>query len=213
MQEEMIQITREKHASDPVRYSESRAAAMPDVVLSKSAARLPAAFADILEYPDKRWTENINALTSSVLKDADVVGPFSEFYLKTRDMSLIQLQELYAQTFDLNPNCALEIGYHLFGEDYKRGAFLANLRETENPFDLGQEEQLPDYLPVLLRLLVHLNDDDLRGSLAAYCLIPGLEKIITAFKDENPYLGLIRSVRAALGQAISEDQCFEGTLG
>ena len=68
-------------------------------------------------------------------------------------------------------------------------------------------------MPVLLRLLIHLNDDDLRGSLAAYCLIPGIEKIIAAFKEENPYLGLIRSVRAALGQAISVDQCYEGALG
>ncbi len=123
-------------------------------------------------------------------------------------MSLIELQELYAQSFDLNPNCALEIGYHLFGEDYKRGEFLANLREAENAFELGQERQLPDYLPVLLRLLVRLDDDELRGALAGYCLIPGLKKIIAAFKDQNPFVELIKAVLAALEEVTIEEQAL-----
>ena len=55
----------------------------------------------------------------------------------------------HTRTFDLNPVCTLEVGYHLFCENYKRGEFLANLRATEAPFELGQEFQLPDYLPVL----------------------------------------------------------------
>ncbi len=58
-------------------------------------------------------------------------------------------EELYTRTFDLNPVCALEIGWHLFGEDYERGAFLVRMRDqlrrararrghrTARPPDLG----------------------------------------------------------------------------
>ena len=35
-----------------------------------------------------------------------------------------QIQELYTRTFDINPVCTLEIGWHIFGEDYARGALL-----------------------------------------------------------------------------------------
>ena len=33
-------------------------------------------------------------------------------------MSLEQIQELYTRTFDINPVCTLEIGWHIYGEDY-----------------------------------------------------------------------------------------------
>jgi nitrate reductase delta subunit len=121
-----------------------------------------------------------------------------EFIVCVERLELAELQELYTRTFDLNPACALEAGYHLFGENYKRGEFLAHLRETEAPFDLGQENQLPDYLPVLLRLLTKL-DDDLRSSLISECLIPAIEKMLATFKDAtNPYRFLLAVVRKRL---------------
>lgn len=205
MRDETIQITRERHVADPVRYNEEHAAAeVPEFRLSKDSARLPASFADILEYPTNDWSERVNTLSRILRGETTASRHFSTFCSKTGSMSLIELQELYAQSFDLNPNCALEIGYHLFGEDYKRGEFLANLREAENAFELGQERQLPDYLPVLLRLLAQLDDDELRGSLAGYCLIPGLSKIVAAFKEQNPFMELIKAVHAALEQVTTE---------
>ena len=206
MQAELTQLTRKKlaSASDPVQYARSQAPDIADICLSPEAAELPSKFADILEYPDDAWRTCADQITASLPAGSLVAEHFAEFCDKTQGMSLIELQELYAQSFDLNPNCALEIGYHLFGEDYKRGAFLANLRETQGDLELGQEQQLPDYLPVLLRLLLYLEDDDLRGSLAGHCMVPGIRKIIGAFKQENPFVDLLKSILAALEKALSE---------
>src|SRR5512144_3081922 len=136
--------------------------------------------ADLLQYPNSNWG-------SRIMYRADNEG-LTEFRSVVDALTLADLQELYTRTFDLNPVCALEIGYHLFGENYKRGQFLANLRETEAPFDLGQQHQLPDYLPVLLRLLTKLEHDELRSSLISECLVPALNKMLTSVKDtENPY--------------------------
>lgn len=147
--------------------------------------------ADLLEYPDANW----DAKTARCASDATL----DEFRSGVAKLSLNDLQELYTRTFDLNPVCALEVGYHLFGENYKRGEFLANLRETEAPFELGQEQQLPDYLPVLLRLLTKLEDEELRASLIAECLIPALGKMLRSLEQtDNPYRYLLRAVRAML---------------
>lgn len=151
-----------------------------------------AQLADLLEYPGEDWTVP--------LANAGSPGPFDEFVAEIRKFSLSDLQELYARTFDLNPVCALEIGYHLFGENYKRGEFLANLRATEAPFELGQANQLPDYLPVLLRLLAKLKDEEeeLRSSLISDCMIPALDKILASLQTENPYRLLLEALRTTL---------------
>jgi nitrate reductase molybdenum cofactor assembly chaperone len=156
--------------------------------------------ADLLEYPGASWCsliESCGELAAEEIPESS--GALSVFREAVTNLSLSELQEVYTRTFDLSPVCALDIGYHLFGENYKRGVFLASLRETEAPFDLGQEHQLPDYLPVLLRLLTKLDDEELRSALIVDCMIPALEKMLkTLGEGENPYRHLIAAIEAAL---------------
>ena len=163
--------------------------------------------ADLLDYPVADWQSRCDECKDSLTAESEsFVSQFSLFASETERLSLSDLQELYTRTFDLSPVCALDIGYHLFGENYKRGVFLANLRETEAPFDLGQEHQLPDYLPVLLRLLTKLTDEELRSALIVDCMIPALEKMLkTLSEGENPYRHLIAAVRATLQSEVSVD--------
>jgi len=163
--------------------------------------------ADLLDYPVADWQSRCDECKEPLTAESEsFVSQFSLFASETERLSLSDLQELYTRTFDLSPVCALDIGYHLFGENYKRGVFLANLRETEAPFDLGQEHQLPDYLPVLLRLLTKLNDEELRSALIVDCMIPALEKMLkTLSESENPYRHLIESVRITLQSEFGAD--------
>ena len=160
--------------------------------------RIHEALAELLEYPSLKV--DIESCSELICNEpANVANGFAEFRASVAGLSLNELQELYTRTFDLNPVCALDIGYHLFGENYKRGVFLANLRETEAPFNLGQEHQLPDYLPVLLRLLTKLDDEELRSALIVDCMIPALEKMLkTLSEGDNPYRHLIAAVRTVL---------------
>jgi nitrate reductase assembly molybdenum cofactor insertion protein NarJ len=160
--------------------------------------RVYESLAELLDYPSLKLDID---LCSELLanESSDLAVSFAEFRAAVAGLSLSDLQELYTRTFDLSPVCALDIGYHLFGENYKRGVFLANLRETEAPFDLGQEHQLPDYLPVLLRLLTKLTDEELRSALIVDCMIPALEKMLkTLSEGENPYRHLIAAVNTKL---------------
>src|SRR5450759_3107097 len=92
--------------------------------------------ADLLDYPVADWQSRCDEGKELLTAESEsFVSQFSLFATETEKLSLSELQELYTRTFDLSPVCALDIGYHLFGENYKRGVFLANLRETEAPFD------------------------------------------------------------------------------
>lgn len=176
-------------------------------------AQVYSALADLLEYPGDDWVAKVELRRLSLKGQSPGISfAFAEFCRKTEGFTVAELQELYTRTFDLNPVCALEVGYHLFGENYKRGIFLANLRETETPFALGQERQLPDYLPVLLRLLGKLDDEELRGALITECLLPAIDKMLVTFgQSENPYRELIQTVGVALKLEInaSVDHCCE----
>jgi nitrate reductase delta subunit len=163
------------------------------------------ALADLLEYPDAGWHQSLDAIWERLASECPgALEPLLEFSRDLGDLELTALQERYTQTFDLNPVCTLDIGYHLFGENYKRGIFLANLRETEMPFQLEQAGQLPDYLPVLLRLLDKLEDLDLRQALISDCLVPALGKMIETLRQaRSPYGGLVISLDHLLRSEVA----------
>jgi nitrate reductase molybdenum cofactor assembly chaperone len=158
------------------------------------------ALAALLEYPGADWAERL-ALCRDCLsvEKPELLPLFTEFWRRATALPASALQELYTQTFDLNPVAALEIGYHLFGENYKRGLFLAQLRETEAQYALDEPRQLPDYLPTLLRLLTRLDDQELREDLIAECLLPAIGKMKTVLKSkENLYAPLVEAVETRL---------------
>jgi len=168
------------------------------------------ALADLLEYPDCDWDDKLDLCRRVLANEKTGLSKtFDSFYQHIGTLSLSQVQERYTQTFDLSPVCTLDVGYHLFGESYKRGLFLANLRQTEAPYDLNCEHQLPDYLPVLLRLLDKLGDRDLRSSLISDCLIPAIEKMRDALsKSESVY----ESPLAIIAELLNEEVGPQGEL-
>jgi len=122
-----------------------------------------------------------------------------EFMTALRDhvgeMSLEQVQELYTRTFDINPVCTLELGWHIYGEDYARGALLVKMREQLREANLVESPELPDHLTHVLLLLGRLSGDE-ADELAARYVLPGLDKMLAGTKDsEHPYLSILRAIR------------------
>jgi nitrate reductase delta subunit len=170
--------------------------------------------ASLLEYPSSDLNLRVErAKQWLTIQEPEVAVQFLSFRRRIRAFPVDKLQELYTQTFDLNPVCTLDIGYHVFGENYKRGELLAKLRETEAPFELGQENQLPDHLPVLLRLLGKLEDEELRLALIGEILIPALARMLDALSQtENPYRDLIEVISNALENELPEESVVGSPL-
>jgi nitrate reductase molybdenum cofactor assembly chaperone NarJ/NarW len=107
-----------------------------------------------------------------------------EFAVAIRRMSLADLQELYTSTFDLQPLCALELGWHLFGEDYNRGVFLARMRRELHAHRLPETHELPDHLSHALRLLAHMRPAPAE-EFACAIVAPAVERILKCMPSDN----------------------------
>jgi nitrate reductase delta subunit len=154
--------------------------------------------ADALSYPVGDFAATIAACRTALSRHAPLAGEeVATFQQATAPMTLAGLQELYTSTFDLNPAATLDVGWHVFGESYDRGSFLATLRADLRAAGVAETSELPDHLPQLLRLIgrsapVPADEFASLVSLALERVTPVLES------DRNPYVHLLRAVAAAL---------------
>jgi len=122
----------------------------------------------------------------------------SVFAADIDDLSHEEIEERFTRTFDMDPACALEIGWHLFGESYDRGMFLVWARQRVNEFDIDEESDLPDNLGHCLRILARL-DEERAISFSTLCLLPALVTIEPGLaKHENIYTSLFEAIRQLL---------------
>jgi len=178
--------------------------------MSPQSQRTLVLFGEILEYPSPRLLERVNECLPLLRRDhpeaAQLLETFSEFLAQT---PLDRQEELYTITFDLQVKCYPYAGYHLFGESYKRGAFMAELNSRYRAIGFDPGNELPDHLCVLLRFLSILDDEEEAWVLLDECLVPALERMQQAFKDsENPYGLVIRGLSLVI-QTIHDEMADE----
>jgi nitrate reductase delta subunit len=163
--------------------------------------RLYRLFADILEYPTPDLVRQAKAcadlLPAVNPEAAALLDRFCAFVEQTPPS---RLEELYTSTFDLQVVCYPYVGYQLFGESYKRGAFLARLNEGYRAHGFSAGNELPDHLAVILRFLALGEDGEFGRTLVNEGVIPALDKMAQAFGDngDNPYSGVIQALLLVL---------------
>lgn len=135
-------------------------------------------FAAMLDYPDARL-----AATSADCADivnlaqpiaGSLVSGFADYASST---PLERIEEAYTAVFDLDAKCSLHIGYHLFGESYKRSVFLLGLHERFDAQRHTPPGEVPDHLPVVLRCLASTADDEQAMELIADGVLPALDRM------------------------------------
>lgn len=171
-------------------------------------------FAKLLSYPQADYKEVLlncrqamRGAEFSPPESPSSINPASsveDFFRQTKDLSLEELEELYTRTFDINPLTSLEIGWHLYGEAYERGAFLVRMRELLRSKGIKESSELPDHLTHVLRLIARLQREEAEQFVHAY-VNPALKKMIEGFeKRPNPYEYVLRAVCAVLQETHLE---------
>lgn len=155
----------------------------------------------LFEYPTAGYQKRIPEVAAAVAQTdahaAELLGAFAE---AIGDRSLAAMEELYIQTFDLNPDACLEVGWHLFGEDYARGEFLVKVRHEMRRYGVAERDELPDSLLCLLPLAARMSGDEAAIFRTKY-LLPAVEKLSKAVPAEtNPFANLC----AALSSLLTE---------
>lgn len=138
--------------------------------------------AALFGYPTADFPEVVQQVQTALDQQFPTVGetlrPFTEFI---GNATLSQMEELFMRSFEVQAVTTLDIGYVLFGDDYKRGKLLVHLNQEHQAAGNDCRHELADHLPNLLRLLPKMKDTALRQELVEKILTPALYKIIGEF--------------------------------
>ncbi len=157
-------------------------------------------FADLLAYP-AGGEADIAAKGAAALSG---VFPESAAWLEEvrsffADTPRERVEEIFTATFDLQASCAPYVGFHLFGEGYKRRIFLAGMNALYASRGFLAEGELPDHIAVVLRFLAVSSADGQTREIVEDGLIPALAKMIRTFQDAgNPYEKVLRALQSVL---------------
>lgn len=143
--------------------------------------------AELLGYPSHR-------LAAAAGEAAALAAPISpsaaahllRFQAFAAQTPLARIEEIYTGVFELDAACHPYVGYHLFGESYKRSAFLLGLKERYRPHGLAYGVELPDHLAVVLGFLAVNRDPDEAAVLIGEAVQPALQKMLASKEEEPP---------------------------
>jgi nitrate reductase molybdenum cofactor assembly chaperone len=152
--------------------------------------------AELFRYPSEKMKEHA-AESRKIIRnyDPELISLLDPFTIHLAGTTVEYQQEYFVSTFDVQPLCCLDIGYTLFGEDYRRGQFMANLKAEHRKAGNECGTELPDHLPVIMRLLPKLKDQSFAEELVFSLVVPAINEIIAGLRnDTNYYRGLLRIV-------------------
>lgn len=170
------------------------------------AEPLTDALAALVDYPDGEFLARLaecRAVARAALPDAAAL--LDAFAVAVAPLPLTRVQEMYIDAFDLDPACALDLGWHLHGERRERGELLLALRQQLADAGIVETTQLPDHLTHVLRLLAR-QPADAREALASACA-DSLDRIRAALRErQSPFALLIDAVRTVVsnGAAVTK---------
>lgn len=142
--------------------------------------------AQLFEYPDESYVQRC--------RDAGL----NEFAEEMAKLTVSGIQELFISTFDWNPATTLDMGWHLYGEQYERGEFLVRMRQELRRYGVAESAELPDHLTHTLRLLGRM-DAAAAEKFAREFTAPAVAKLLAALEEKKtPFVAIVRAVREAL---------------
>ena len=142
--------------------------------------------ADLFSYPYEGFAECIETIVNDLKGQfPEAMAELDEFKDFMSRSTLIEMEEVYTRSFDVQAITTIDIGYVLFGDDYKRGALLVNLNREQQEAGVDAGSELADHLPNVLRLLGRMSDEMLRNELVQKIVAPAVKKIIGEFNPEK----------------------------
>ncbi len=149
-------------------------------------------FGRLLSYPNDHTMSTTEWLYCLIKDDIpEAARRVAEFGVWSEQTSQGDWEEAYTQTFDNNPKCALEVGWHLFGEEYARGMFLVRMREEMRRFGIVESGELPDHLGHVLQVVSAMPASDAER-FATACVLPGVKKLRDGVTTgSTPYAGIV----------------------
>lgn len=175
-----------------------------------------ALMAGLFRYPGPELPRAVRDCRAMLRTDCPEALPDLErFAAWAERTSLYDQEEIFTRTFHVQAICFPDLGYVIFGEDYKRGEFLVNMQreQAEAGNDCGGE--LPDNIVNMLTLLPLMKDHALRDELCARIILPALRIMLKEFEPgrlEIREKALMRKHKAIVLQGTKDGNVYGNAL-
>lgn len=141
-----------------------------------------APLAKLFDYPQSNFSSQFLEVKANLPSQYTTAHEhLSQFMAHASSMNLEELQETFTRSFDIQAATTLDVGYLLFGDDYKRGQLLVHLNQEHQKTKNSCGTELPDHLPNVLRLISKCEDHELIEELVSEIVAPALLKMISDF--------------------------------
>jgi len=169
------------------------------------------AYAGVLLYPEQDHDVLVQLCLDRCGEEYPRIAErIANYQSQIKALSLSAREELYIRTFDLNKAGTLDLGWHLFGEDYNRGLFLVKVRQYLQLLQIPETHELPDHVSLVLKALGRMSREE--GNRFAYaCVIPAIEMIGEGIQAENPHDQLVQGLSELLRSLFDVPAGFEET--
>lgn len=173
-------------------------------------------FAEVFKYPTAQTATKIAEIKVMLDDKYPNAGEeFTRFSDFMKDSSKYEIEEIFGKTFHIQAICFLDLGYVIFGEDYKRGEFLVKMKkeQKENNNDCGIE--LADNLPNVLNLLAIHKDEHFVNELMVMIMIPAIEKMLSEFDDRKLQMReklMTKKTKVIIMQGIKNGNIYKNAL-
>lgn len=145
-----------------------------------------AVVSELFKYPGISYVKKVSDARRLLLKERPGAGAQMDRFLSLLPIgNLNSIREIYARSFDVQSLTALDVGYVLFGDDYKRGEFLVNLGREHKSADVNCGLELADHLSNVLMLISRLKDKEFLLEFVSSIVFPAVKKMIDEFEPKK----------------------------
>ncbi len=142
---------------------------------------------DLFVFPQKEdYVDNVKGVQQyldEVLPHVgEILQPFTNII---GSVTKYELEDLYLRSFEVQSITTLDIGYVIFGDDYKRGELLVNLSKEHQAYNIDCGDELADNLSNILKLINVIEDPELLDDLVNKIVAPALTKMIQGFGEDQ----------------------------
>ncbi len=170
-----------------------------------------ALMAGLFRYPSPELPGAVQACRAMLMATCpEAVPDLERFATWVENTAMYDQEEIYTRTFHVQAICYPDLGYVIFGEDYKRGEFLVNMKreQAEAQNDCGGE--LPDNLVNVLTLLPLMKDHAIRDELCVRIVMPALRIMLKEF--ETARMAMREKMLLRKHNAIVLQGCEDGNV-
>ena len=113
-------------------------------------------------------------------------------------LDLARWEELHTATLDLSPLFVPYVGHVVWGENYRRGAFMADLKADMERIGVDLAGELPDHIEPVLRYLAAADEPlaDLTAAIGG--AVASMQETLQREAADNPYNHLLGATAAAV---------------